>query len=178
MKNEVVTIELLNKIVKLILTPFDTDVNIDDMLKIQDHNIYGELVTISRLVNKVGNLKAEQEEVLSQAKLDFDIFYAEMLEKKKKELTFTDAGGKINKPTVSEIEAAIMMTPQYKVKKLNIFKVQKNMEFIESLNDAVKNKSFVIMKLSDKTKPDDFEKEIVEGSVNGVMIKLSKKVIK
>jgi hypothetical protein len=178
-ERETVIIELKNQMVQLILAPFDTDVDLDDMLKIQDHNVYGELTTISRLLNKVGNLKAEQQEILSQAKLDFDIFYSQMLEEKRKELTFTETStGKVNKPTVSEIEASIIRTPQYKVKKTKIFEVQKNMDYIESFYESVKNKSFIIMKLSDKTKPDDFEKEIVEGSVNGVMIKFSKKSIK
>lgn len=177
-KGELITIELPNKMVQIILAPFDTDVNIDDMLEVQQHNIYGELITISRLLNKVGNLKAEITEVLSEAKLDFDIFYSQMLEEQKKELTSIDAtSGKINKPTVSEIEAAIIRTPKYKVKKQNIFKIQKNVDYIESFHESVKNKSFVIMKISDKLRPEEFEKEIVEGSVNGCIVKFLKKSI-
>lgn len=176
-KPEVVVIELKDKLIKLILTPFDTDVNIENLLEIQPHNMYGELITISRLLNKVGNLKAEMNEVLRESNLDFDIFYAQQQEEKRKELTFTKPDGKVNNPTVSEVESAVVRTPGYKVKKQNIFKIQKNMEYIDSLYESVKNKSFVVMKLSDKWKPEDFEKEIVEGSVNSIMIKFSKKTI-
>jgi hypothetical protein len=176
-KAEVVAIELSNKVVRLILTPFDTDVDIEDMLKVQPHNMYGEMVTISRLLNRVGNLKAEMNEILRESNLDFDIFHAQMLEEQRKKLTFTGADNKVKSPTVGEVDSAVIRLPQYKVKKQNIFKIQKNMEYIDSLYEAVKNKSFIVMKLSDKWKPDDFEKEIVEGSVNSCTIKFSKKSI-
>lgn len=171
-KREIISLELPTKIIQLILTPFDTDVDIEDLLRVQEHNIYGELITISRLMNKVGNLKAEMDEILSTAKLDFDIFYAQMQEKKKNELMA------VGKATVADIESAIIRTPEYKVKKLHIFKVQKNLDYIASLVESVKNKSFIVMKISDKLKPEEFEKEIVEGSVNGVMVKIAKKLIK
>jgi len=177
-KGEVVTVELSDKIVRLVLQPFDTDVDIEELLEIQPHNMYGELVTISRLLNKVGNLKAEIGEILREANLDFDIFYAQTHEEKRKELTFTKADGKVSSPTVAEVDSAIIRTPGYKAKKLQIFKLQKNAEYIDSLYESVKNKSFVVMKLSDKWKPEDFEKEIVEGSVNGVIIKFQNKLIK
>lgn len=182
MKEEIIIIELPKKIVRLHLTPFDTDVNVEELLEVQHHNLYGELITISRLWNKIGNLRAEMNELLSETKLDFDIFYAQKQEEVRKELTFTrppDTKGmqKVEKPTIGEVESAIIRTPEYKIKKRQVFTVQKNFEYIDSLHEAVKNKSFVIMKMSDKLKPDDFEKEIVEGSVNGVMITFAKKSI-
>lgn len=173
---ERISLELPGKMLTLILIPFDTDIDIESLLEVQHHNIYGELATISRLMNRVGNLKAEMNQVLAETKLDFDIFYAQMHEEKKKELTFT-TGTTTKYPTVDQLEAAIVRSPEYKVKKQYVFKIQKNLEYVDSLYESVKNKSFAIMKITDKLHPDEFEKNLVEGVVNGMMIKLSKKSI-
>jgi hypothetical protein len=121
-------------------------------------------------------------EILSDAKLDFEIFKAQMAEKKRSELTFdtTDAKGNIktNKPTLDEVEYAIIRSPEYKVKKKNIFRLQKEHDYVNSLYWAMKDKCDKVQKLTDKLRPEDFEKEIVEGEINGIMIRVKNKAIK
>lgn len=182
MEKEQFSIELKNKIVILSITPFDTDIDVDLVTSIHYHNIMGEILTCSALLNRVGNLLAEIDELVSDSKLDFDLFKAQMEEEKRKELTFdsTDSKGniKVNKPTVSEIDSAIIRSPKYKVKKKNMFRLQKERDYINSLYWAVKDKAEKVQKLTEKIRPEDFEKEIVEESVNGIMIKLIDKAIK
>jgi len=176
------SIEIGSKVVLLSITNFDTDIDVDEITKIQHHNIIGEVLTCSTLLNRVGNLLAEMVEVLSESKLDFEIFKAQMAEKKRKELTFefVDEKGKpkINKPTLDEVEYAIIATPEYKIKKKNMFRIQKEHDYINSLYWAMKDKCDKIQKLTDKLRPEDFEKEIVEGEINGILIKVKDKAIK
>lgn len=181
-EKEKFTIELETKVVVLSLTPFDADLDIDELTKIHYHNIVGEVLTCSVLLNRVGNLLAEVNANLSESKLDFDIFLAQMQEEKRKTLTFeeTDAKGnvKTNKPTVAEVENSVIRTPQYKVKKKNIIRLQKEVDYVNSLYWAVKDKCEKVNKLSDKLRPEEFENEVVEESINSVYLKLTSKVVK
>ena len=177
-----VYLELPNCMIELILGEFDTDIDTDDLCLIHHHNVSGEILTSSILLNRVGNKKAEFENILSETKLRFEIQSAHIKEKKRKELTFEslDSKGmpKISKPTVDEVENAYVMSPDYKVMKQEIFKAQKNLAYIDSLYWSVKDKCDKVQKLFDKQKPEDFEKELIEERINGVMIKLKGKSIK
>src|SRR5258708_1384396 len=96
-EKEKTTIELKNRIVVLSLTPFDTDVNQDEFTTIHYHNLIGEILTISVALNRAGNLLAEMTEILSEAKLDMEIYEAQLNEEKRKELEFEDIDSKGNK---------------------------------------------------------------------------------
>lgn len=178
---EKVTIELKNRIVVLSLTPLDTDTNMDEFTTIHYHNIMGEILTCSTALNRAGNMLADYDSILSEAKLDFEIFEAQMHEEKRRALTFetTDAKGsiKINKPTVDDINAAIIRSPEYKVKQLNLIKIQKNRDMINSWYWAIKSKDEKLNKISEKLRPEDFESDLLEEKINGVLMKSFKKTI-
>lgn len=178
---ERITIELPTKMVVLTLTAFDTDIDADEITNTQYHNIVGEILTFPVIMNRIGNLKADMENLVAETKLDFDIFEASHQEKKRKELTFVgqDAKGnpKVDKPTKDEVENAVLTSPEYKIKKKNLFQAQKNLGYIESLYWAAKSKDDKLRAFSEKLKPEEFERDILEGSINGVMIKVSKKSI-
>jgi hypothetical protein len=175
-------IELENKVVVLSINPFDADLDVDELTKIHYHNILGEVLTCSVLLNRVGNLLAEVNANLSESKLDFEIFSAQMQEEKRKTLTFTDVDSKgnekVSKPTVAEVENSVTRTPQYKVKKKNIIRLQKEVDYVNSLYWAVKDKCEKVNKLTEKIRPEDFENEILEESINGIMVKVKNKLIK
>lgn len=176
------TIELKDKIIVLSLTPLDTDTNMDEFCKIQYHNIMGEILTSSVALNRIGNMLAEMEEIVAEQKLDFEIFYAQMVENKRKALTFTvdgpKGGTKIDKPTKDEVENAVLLMPEYKVKKLNLIKLQKNQSIINAWYWSIKSKDDKLNKISEKLQPSEFEKDILEGRINGVMLRKVNKQIK
>lgn len=182
MNKEKHTIHLENKIVVLTFTPFDSDVDVDELTKIHYHNMMGEVLTCSVLLNRVGILLAEMDEYLSNAKLRMEIFLAQQEEIQRAALAFetTDSKGntKVKTPTVSEVEAAIKRSNQYRDKKIKLNKVQKERDFVNSLYWAVKDKSEKVNKLTDKIIPEEMENNIVEEKINGVMIKLREKAIK
>lgn len=174
-------IELGGKMVVLTTTPFDTDIDVDDLTSIHYHNIVGEILTISVLMNRVGLLLAEVEEVLQGSKLDLEIFSAQKAEEVRRKLTFEtkDFKGnpKISKPTGDEVERAIVRDPTYSLKKKRLFRTQKERDYINSLYWAIKQKADLVSKLSDRLKPEEFENEIIEEKINGVLIKIKNKTI-
>lgn len=177
-----IAIEWGNKMVVLILRDFEEEIDVDDLTKIQHHNIMGELITASVALNRVGNLVALAEDALAHAKLDFEIFKAQMEEEKRKELTFetTDSKGnaKISKPSNPEVDAAVIRSPQYRVKKKEIFKREKEYKILNSLYWAIKSKDDKLNTVIDKLSPDEFEFEVAESRINGIMIRVRDKAIK
>ena len=176
------TIELKDRVVVLSLVPFNSDVDMDNFTIIQSHNIMGEILTCSVALNRLGNMLAEVEELLSEAKLDMEIFQAQMKEEQRKKLEFstTDVKGniKVTRPTQDEVESAVIRLPQYKVKKLNFIKLQKNRDIVNAWYWSQKSKDEKLNKISEKLRPEDFEKEILDGVINGVLMKSVKKAIK
>ncbi|NCB03017.1 MAG: hypothetical protein EOM67_12745, partial [Spirochaetia bacterium] len=55
---ELIKIPIGDKIIVLKQEEFDTDINMDDITQIQYDNLYGEIVTVSALMNRIGILKA------------------------------------------------------------------------------------------------------------------------
>ena len=51
----------------------DTDIDIDDLIKIDYHNILGEILTFSVIMNRIGNFRAEMEELMEEAKVEVEI---------------------------------------------------------------------------------------------------------
>lgn len=167
------TIELATKMVVLKLEPFDTDVDMDEYTKIHFHNIMGEILTCSVALNRVGVLLAETEQMVSESKLDNDIYYAQKSEEIRKEMIRLS-----QKPTEATVESAILISPEYKVKKQMFIKLQKSRDIVNSFYWALKDKSSKLDKISDKLRPDEFEKDLIEEKINGVMIKVFNKAIK
>lgn len=179
--SSVFTFELGDKIVVLKLQSFD-EIDTDEITKIQYHNIIGELLTCSTVLNRVGNILAAADEALSEGKLDFDIFYAQKYEEWMKSLSVTYTNTKdrqvTEKPSSTEIEQNITRTPEYKVKRKNVIRLQKQKDIINSLYWAVKSKDDKLNKLTDKIRPEQFEGEIIENVINGIMIRIKNKAIK
>ncbi len=180
-EGNIVVLEFPTKMVTLILTQFDTDIDTDRLMFLQVHNIPGELMTWPIIMNRIGNLKADQESIVAETKMDFDIFLANWQEKKRKELTvpITDAKGntKMDKPTKDEVENAVLLSAEYRVKHLHKIKIETYLKYVDALYWSAKTKADILLTYSAKLKPEEFEKEIIEGTINGIMIKVTKKSI-
>ena len=179
---EIVTLQLDKKIVVLRLTDFDTDIDVNDLTQIHYHNMIGELLTCSAALNRIGNLLAEWDNIIAEAKLDMEIYEAQMDEELRKVLvveTQDDKGkAKYKAATNEAVTNAIKRKPDWAVKSRHILKLQKQWGYINSLYWAMKSKDDKLNKLTDKLRPEEFEKDIVEEKVNGIYIKLADKTIK
>lgn len=169
---EQLVVELKDKTIILKVLPFDPDINVDEILRIDYHNIMGEILTFQVIFNRIGNIKAEMQNIVSRAKLDLEVFEAQLYEEYKNKLA---ASGKA---TVKDIEAAILRDHRLSIKKKDFFEKVKNFEYCDSLYWSAQNKSSALLKMADKLRPEEFSGELLQDIVNGVMIKQSRKAIK
>lgn len=176
-EKETVKINLKDRIVTLRIERFDTDVDMDDILKIDYSNILGEVLTFPVLINRIGILRAEAEEIMDKKKFELEILWSELSEIYRENLNYKGSGNR-SKPTEKQIENAVTKNDKYRKKKTVYFRAKRNFEYLDSLYWAAKDKSKKLDYCSGGIQPEEFEREIVEGSVNGVMIKAHEKLIK
>ena len=169
---EDLVIELGNKMVVLKVQPFDTDIDVDGMLKIDYHNVIGEILTFTVLFNRIGNLRAEQENIVSVSAMDMKVFEAQMLKEKRIELLKTEA-----KATEAIVDAAIKTDARYRIKYTAHYEKVKNYGYIDSLYWAAKEKAALLKVISGYLRPEEFSGELLTDTVNGVLVKASKKLI-
>lgn len=184
---EIKTFALGDKMVSLIFTSFESEINVDDMLKIDYANIMGELLTFPVILNRLGVMLSEMEaEVkkaefnISLAKDEFDEAKAKIEQEVKIELLKT-----IKSPTLSEISGGAMQRNDYKEAKtkyntsiIKKIEIEKDKENLKSFYWSAKAKSDILTKMTDKLSPLEFEGEIIDSKINGILIKVRDKLIK
>ena len=179
---EKMTIPLKDRIIVLQIQDFDTDIDTYDLTSIDYHNILGEILTFSVVMNRIGNLQADMDEIVEELKFDIEIKEASLSEYYRKELTkkTTDSKGndKIKEPTIPEVKNAVLLDKAFDNLKRKLFRIQKEKKYIEALYWAIKSKDDKLNKLSEKLRPEEFEKEILEDTINDVIIKNKEKLIK
>lgn len=180
-------INLKNKTIKITINDFNENIDIEDILKIDYANIIGELLTFPVILNRFGVLLADMDNLLREttfnlkiAKDNLDLKKAEFEKKQYLELKKT-----INAPTVTQISGAVLQDPEYqaevekyRIEERKLMKVQHDKDNINSIYWSSKMKSDILTKMTDKIQPKDFEGEILEGRINGMMIKVRDKLIK
>lgn len=159
---------------KLIFDNFDEDVDIDSLLKIDYSNLIGELVTFPVILNRFGILLAEAESQVAETKLNMDVYEAKTKERLRIELTEQNNG---KAPTVEALNNAVVSNKAYQAMKRKYIEVVKTRDYINSIFWAVKDKSEKLNKLSLSIQPGDLSDSVIEGRVNNVLVKKTKKVI-
>ena len=181
MEKDTIVIHFKSKMITLSFEEFDTDIDIDELVKIHYDNLMGEILTISALLNKVGWLKAEAQDSVRQASLDLAILEAQTKEHYRKTNTVKtqDAKGnaKIKAPTQNEVDNMITTDENCIKTKKRLFRVEKEYDYVDSLYWAVKSKDQKLNRIADSLKPEEYERDIVEGKINGILIKAHKKTI-
>jgi len=171
-------VHLKNKVIELVYTDFENEIDVDNLTSIDYSNLYGEAVTIPALVNKVGLLKTEAESLLNESKLDINIYEANLKNNLRKEAARNS--GKVlisNEPeewlklTEKALEELIFLNKDWQDKKKDLITKEKNLGFIESLMWSVQSKDRKLNNLLPQIIPTEFEEEIVEGKINGMLIK-------
>lgn len=159
---------------KLIFDNFDEDVDIDSLLKIDYSNLIGELVTFPVILNRFGILLAEAESQVAETKLNMDVYEAKSKERLRIELAEQNNG---KAPTVEALNNAVVSNKAYQAMKRKYIEVVKTRDYINSIFWAVKDKSEKLNKLSLSIQPGDLSDSVIEGRVNNVLVKKTKKVI-
>lgn len=164
---ELIKISIGDKIVTLKQSDIDSDIDMEEITQIQYDNLYGEIVTVSALLNKIGILKADIDNQYEEYKLDCQIF--ESGERKKFISSKLNVGEK--KPTESQVEDSLNTHPEVIAKRKRLLVYKKGCDYINALYWAVKSKDDKLSVLMKGVTPEEFSSNIIEGVVNGFYIK-------
>lgn len=173
-----VILNLGENLVVLKFQDFVGDIDVDELTSIDYSNLYGEIVTASALLNKIGLLKAEAESIYQKTKLDADIYEANLCKRYRREaninagkFSLMDGSDPISvKLTEKSLEEAVLLDPVIQNKKKAVIEAQKNLGFCDALYWAISSKDRKLNVLMKPTTPKEFFDEIVNGKINGIVI--------
>lgn len=147
----------------------------EDYLRIDHGNLIGEILTFPVFFNRVGSMRAEAQSILAEVKLFLDLTVSNLSTKLKKDLTHADSSGKVHKPTVNDIDSHVKSNEEYLEAAFKYIEAERYYNHIDSLYWSAKSKDTKLDKLSSHLTPEEFQKDLLEVAVNGVMIKRSSK---
>jgi len=154
------------QIVTLKYEGFEDEIDVDEICKIDYSNIYGEVVTCTALMNRIGIIRAEAESILKEKELLAKIEEAR-IKKSERRKAVSDS----RKITEGGLEEMVMLDEGLQIMKKNVIKAQKDFSFIESLYWALSSKDKKLNNLIKEITPEEFEDRLIEGKVNGFIIK-------
>ena len=161
-------VEFNNKIARIKEGEFDWDVDLDDLTDIHYENIIGEQLTISTLLNRASRLYNKIENFYKRQRYELEEKEAKVRKIfRKKEM----AAGK-KKPSIQEVDDHLLEDAALKSFKFRLIDLEKDKDDIASLRDSLKEKSFKLNTLSKNIVPEEIENNIVDGMINGMLIKI------
>lgn len=151
------------------------DIDLENITSIDYSNLYGEAVTISALIAKVGIWKAQAEKNLGKAEFELDIYESAFKKKLRGEAQVS--GGKFTidgediKLTESSLKEAVILDHTFIEKQNEILELKHDAAVIDNLMWALQGKSSKLNNITMKVTPQEFVSELVEGKVNTIYIK-------
>lgn len=171
----IITTHFANVPVELETNGFDGRIDIDHLTSIDYQNLFGEAVTVSALLNKVGLLRAEAEKAVAEKKLEKDIyeadrkkFYRRQAQKNGGKFFFDDDEIKMSEKALEEV---ILLDEDYQQLSCELIEAQKNFAILDTLQWSVQDKSRKLNNLLKPVTPAEFLQELVEGEVNSFLIR-------
>ena len=172
------TIHVGNKPIILEHGDFDSIINVDDLTRIDTSNIFGEAVTISAAVNRIGLLKAEVESNMADIKLEIKVFEGNYRSNLRKQASKGSGSYSMRidnddvfvKLTEKALETCFETDDNWIKLKKDFNKAERNFNAISSLYWAVQDKSRRLNGLVSSTTPEEFVEGMIEGKINGINI--------
>ena len=160
---------------KLRIEVFDEDevTDIDSLLKIDYSNLIAELVTFPVVVNKLGIMLADAETAVSEAKLNKEIYEAKLKEKLRISLAEDNKG---KAPTVEQLNNATVSDKAYQALCKKEIACKKARDYMLTIYLSAKDKSEKLNKLSLSIQPGDVSDSMLEGQINGIVIKKGRRL--
>jgi hypothetical protein len=155
-----------DKIISLSFEDFPDEINVDEITRIDYSNLYGEAITISTLLNKIGILKSEVETVVEELKLDLEIYEAE-----KTRFIREKAVKDEQKITEKSLESELRLDKGWQLKSRELISSKKDLKNMESLYWALNSKDKKLSVMMKGVTPDELANEIIEGVINTIFIK-------
>jgi hypothetical protein len=173
--SEKITMAYEGKVVTIILPDFENaSFDMDAITNIDYSNIEGEILTFSTVLNRIGILCSEIEKAYNEKKFETKVLESSLYEKYRKSLISKDDKDKIKYPSEGQIEAAINNDIEYQKAVKAELKAKRQHSDMNSLYWSAKSKDSKLDTFCKKIVPEEFEKNIVEGTINGILIKVKK----
>lgn len=170
-----ILIEIEDKNIVLSYSDKEETIDLDSITSIDHSNLYGEAVTISALLNKVGSWKCEYDKKVKEAKLCCDVYVSRFKKDLRKKAVCNN--GRIEtedgevKLTEKVLDETILLDDEYQKMQLELIDLESKRDKLDVLWWAIKSKDQKLNNLLPKVIPTDFVSEIVEGKVNSFLIK-------
>ncbi len=157
----------------------DSTINVDELTRIDVGNIYGDCVTITAAVNRIGLIKAEVEALMGRAKLNYKIYEGEFKAKLRKQAANDNGFYKVRignedvriKATEKALDTCFETDKEWIKLKEDFIEAEKNFNALSSLYWACQDKSRKLNTLVNGVTPKEFVSEMIEGKINGFLIK-------
>lgn len=168
MEENLIRIPVGNRIIVLKYKDFDSDgIDLDSITQIDYSNLYGEIVTISSLLNRIGILKADVENSFNDFKLEVEIFESQ----KRKDIIRESLALGNKKPSESTLEDEINTNVEVIAMRKRLNELQRDLNYIDAVYWAVQSKDKKLSVLMKGVTPEEFAEGIIEGTVNTFYIK-------
>lgn len=164
-----------NRPVVLISQDTEESIDVDSLCRIDHSNLYGEIVTVSALLNKIGIWKSEAEAMYSRSKLQCDIYESNFrkdirVEANKNQGKFK-FGDDYIKLTEKAVDEAIYTDLEFQRLKDDVIENQRILGILDSWFWAVNDKSKKLSSIVKPVSPEEFVNELVEAKINTFLIK-------
>lgn len=165
-----------DKIVTIQIKDFDADIDAESTLQIDYNNIIGDIITFPVIFNRLSLLRADMESIVATSKLEMSIFEAKTAERVRVKMSTMFAGegktGRFAKPTKDEVDNAVATDPAFiQVQRDHISRIR-DAAIVDGLYWAAKSKDGKLNAISMKMKPEEFSDQILEGTINDVLIRI------
>ena len=177
-------IRIGDNIITLEHEDFEDNINVDELTTIDTSNLFGESVTVSASVNRIGMLKSACDGNMASAKLELKIYEKTYTSRLRKEASlnagfYTDIvdGEKIKvKLTEKALETCYMSDPRWIELSKTFIQEERNAGNIASLEWSVRDKARKLNTIIGGTTPREFVDGLIEGKVNGILVKKNSKL--
>lgn len=177
------TINIGDREITLQQSDIETHIDIDSLTTIDSSNIFGEAVTVSAAVNRIGFMRSELESKLSEVKLEEKVYSADFCSKLRKQAS--ENSGKF-KAIIDKTEVEIKLTEKaldselerdlgWQKKRKKYIEIEKQFNMLSSLEWSIKDKAKKLNGFMTNVTPCEFVDSLVEGKVNGMMVLKPKK---
>ena len=156
----------------LIDDSWDT-IDVESLVRIDYGNIVGELLTVDVFLNRMGMLRAEAENIVSELQLDLDTFSARFSSSYRRDKTrkeFNSVRKEVLKvPSAPEVSDELKKDADYVAKREGLMAAQHNLSIVDNIYWALKGKSDKL-KLFEKSVNVD-ELDVLETAINGIIVR-------
>lgn len=157
------------RVVQIFYT-INTEFDLDELVKIDINNLMGEYLTAPVLFNTVANLRTLAMDLVSEKHLQLKVFKQEEYLRLRRELK--------PKRTKEEMMAMIETSDMYIICYREVKHAEKINGIMDNLYWSIKEKCNKLENMYHKIQPEEFKKEIMEGQVNKMMLKIKEALIK